>query len=68
MSGSRTTQDQFDEDFQRLEREEKKSRMLEQAVAMRPMRMRTLEAITGGIPRGELTIIAAGDKRGRTTF
>lgn len=66
MSGSKTTQDLFAEEFQQLEREVKRQRMLEQAVAMRPLRMRTLEQITGGVKRGELHIIAAG--KGRTSF
>lgn len=65
MSGSKTTQDLFAEEFQLLEREEKRQRMLEQAIAMRPMRMRTLEDMTG-VNRGELHIITAG--KGRTRF
>lgn len=59
MSGSKPIPNQFDEEFLALEREEKRQRMLEQAVAMRPQRERTLAAMIDQ-PKG--------DQRGRTTF
>lgn len=62
MSGSKPTQSRFEEEFQALEREEKRLRLLERAEAMRPMRMKTLESLGSG-PDKQATLA-----RGRTTF
>ena len=50
----------IDELERRAWQEEKRRRMLEQAVAMRPQRERTLETMVTGTKPGELAVFMGG--------